>query len=180
LSQLIAANAKPPPGELLEWVKKGVTNTTVRSALAQSVSLEANLTYEMIFERVDKYLEWMGEQDPYKTVTAKITATAVGVNLIKKEIRCTRCWRSGHLWKSCTATSCSQCGHPLKGAPYCANYKAHSEPGTTWAPPHLLKKELQTPLPTPPSPKDSEDARMKVKEARKALNIAIREAKRVK
>jgi hypothetical protein len=183
LSQLIAARAKPPPGELLEWVKKGITNTTVRSALAQSVSLEPNLTYEMIFERIDKYLKWMGEQDPYKTVTAKITATAVGVNLTKKEtreIRCTRCWRNGHPWKNCTATTCSQCGQPLKGAPFCANYKTHSEPGTTWAPPHLLKKEL----PTPPSTKDigsaSEEARMKVKEARKALNIAVREAKRLK
>jgi len=142
---LVKANATPTTTEAREWVMKSVENVHLKTFLASSVLLyNPEATYEQIFTSVRTHLKLLGTFDPYKTMNSspvgKPTVTAMFADGSNKSIRCTKCWRPGHLWKQCTALRCSACNQPFNGSQFCTNFKQHGDPLTRWAPPHLLNK----------------------------------------
>ena len=200
---LIKAQATPTDTEAREWVMKGLENLTVKSFIVTNILLtNPQATFTHIFESTRRYLKYMGDNDPYKTIVAQpsgkpiVTALAasIGVN------RCTRCWRPNHKWMQCTAKSCGVCNQAFNEGKYCLDYLNHIEPATRWAPPHLLKEAVKlstgmapntnvsgvattSPLmvtPTAPNPVTPDS---NLKQAKRALSAAfkdLREAKRAR
>jgi hypothetical protein len=106
--------------ELREWVKAGIKNDQVLNHLAATIcrpDVAIQPTFEQIFAHVRGYLTFLGhDKDPYRILSSscgKISANKARVltpdrkwfipdkNHERKEIRCTRCWHTGHRWAMC-------------------------------------------------------------------------------
>lgn len=195
LVELKSAGAAVEERELREWVKKGITNPQVITYLASTV-LQMGMTpnHCLIFDTVRHYLQQLGdENDPYRVVRnsqnvlTALLATSDGKRKrpFEKTFKCTRCWRDNHGWRNCKEVSCGVCKHQLlPESKFCPNYANHKEPGTNWAPPHLLSKlptlpSLTLPHITPPANQDAvEAAKTAFRNSRKALRATVREAKK--
>lgn len=179
-SQLVAAQSIPTDNEMTEWVKQSIKNMNVKNYLAGQIDGGAqNITPWFIFQKIQHYLTFVGSDgDPYKKVTSKIVPSSpVSANVAKTDgttSRCTRCWRTNHSWKTCKASTCSICGTSMIGKDFCPSYLTHQEKGTNWIPRHLKKKTDQEPV---SSPKQDDEGKARIKEARKALNALIKEEK---
>jgi hypothetical protein len=193
--QLRTANAEPTPTELTEWVKKGIENQEVRRHLAATILRgPVQPTFEEIFTEVRTFLKNMGDDcDPYRTSKSGPTSKPlVAARIDIEPIKCTRCWRQGHLWKKCTAKTCFACGKLIEGEKFCSNYANHTVPGTNWAPKHLLKPSASSPakassVPVTPqphiqavTPSPTGSVADEIKRTRKALSALLKQSKKQK
>jgi hypothetical protein len=142
------AGKEPNDEDSSTWVIKGIRNPMVKGVIS---SLLANRdqalplpTYRELFRFVEVYLKNMGDSDPYKATkvspsgTAKVAINAT--NTSRKEKRCTKCWRIGHVWSDCKAKVCSACNKPFNDMTYCANWESHEDP-FKWVPKHRITEE---------------------------------------
>jgi len=151
LVQLTKAGHAPAPIDLREWVLKGIRNSEVNKMLASYiVNVNQEPSYLQIFEVVRGFLKRLNaDNDPYKTTYASpgkpiVSASAAIVSPnstlnTAHKLTCTRCWRTGHLWKQCVASTCSACGTTFKKMAFCPNYQSHKDPKVKWSQPHLVK-----------------------------------------
>jgi hypothetical protein len=164
--------------ELRECVKAGIKNDQVINHLAETIfrpDVKAQPTFEQIFAHVHGYLTFLGpDKDPYRVIKGPIgTISANKVNIVTPEKD-----EGGKNKKIIRSLSTD--------AKFCPNWENHAKPGTKWIHPSNRKQD-QSAAGTPggnqkPDPKDDQlaAARQTLKQARKFLNAAVKEAKKRK
>ena len=187
---LVRAGHTPDEASLREWAMNGIKNKEVRLAVSSS-ALYANRSagdpepsWKDIFNFVERMLDRIGKDlDPYKLVKTKAALNANVKDEDRKPaqelVRCTRCWREGHKWNQCKAMKCSECGKEFKGAKYCLGYESHKKRGTNWVPKFLLDSKNEDSSKKRGREEDaSDEAALAVKNAKKALQVALKEQKK--
>jgi hypothetical protein len=160
--------------ELREWVKVSLRNEKVMAYMAAWYFDHPDCTYLEMFEYADQYINLLTRagSDPYKSVASvsgKATAGTVSANTASVERdhirnaprgntsfvkKCTRCWRSGHDWKNCTAKSCVACNRPLaEGDKTCASWKTHASSNHKFTGPY---EPWNRPIPSHKRPAESD------------------------
>ena len=191
---MVRAGQEPDAKACTAWVLKGIKNQEVsRSvicALFKPDDPNREPTFPEIFKFVETFLKRCGDNDPYKTAKVNSFGPArVAANVASKtdqtEKRCTKCWRRGHIWSKCVATTCSICGNTFDGASFCSGWGSHSELGTNWIPAKFRdtrkkdEKELGGKRKNPPDEDSNVLEKVKLlKAARKEVKRARFEAKK--
>jgi hypothetical protein len=133
LTQLRATKADAVSDrELVQWVKGAIRNSYVNSTLLLKWYVETDdITHEQILARVTRLLVELAnhDEDPYRSasgakgsVAAHVAKTADGMDFGG----CTKCWGTGHWFKSCAARQCQVCRAPLgKTDRTCPRWKSH-------------------------------------------------------
>ena len=92
-----------------------------------------------------------------------------------------------HIFSDCPAKTCSQCNTPFNNHPFCIKFKTHPQPNTRWIHPKYTNfssknetgKNIGANTVCNPS-NDPDSHALTIKEARKALNAAIKAGKKHK